>query len=151
MADPQLLIALHSPDALLETDCECAFRRKSRHGTASDAEQSVLCGPVCLGIIAKYRYYSRISAQSEWNFSAVQTAWRRKCDSNSHYHFEFRNPRRLRDLQAVLRLTRESTSSDWPPIDKKKSIFSSAPSGERHTIVWLKVVAFVPWEGTDIG
>jgi hypothetical protein len=45
-------------------------------------------------------------------FSAVQTAWRRECDSNSHYRFEFRNPRCLRNLQAVQHLTRESTGSD---------------------------------------
>src|SRR3984885_6284155 len=48
------------------------------------------------------------------NFSAVKTAWRRKCDSNSHYRFEYRNPRRLLNLQAVQHLTRESTGSDWP-------------------------------------
>jgi hypothetical protein len=53
------------------------------------------------------------------NFSAVKTCWRRECDSNSHYRFEFRNPRRLRNLQAVQYLTRESTGSDWPQIDKK--------------------------------
>jgi hypothetical protein len=38
---------------------------KSPDSTAFDAEQSVLYGPVCLGIIAKYGHYSRISAQSE--------------------------------------------------------------------------------------
>ena len=48
-------------------------------------------------------------------FSAVKTCWRRKCDSNSHYRFESRNPRRLLNLQAVQHLTRESTGSDWPP------------------------------------
>ena len=47
-------------------------------------------------------------------FSAAQTVWRRDCDSNSHYRFESRNRRRLRNLQAVQHLTRESTSSDWP-------------------------------------
>jgi hypothetical protein len=52
--------------------------------------------------------------KSRRNFSAVKTCWRRKCDSNSHYRFESRNPRRLRNLQAVQHLTRESTGSDWP-------------------------------------
>ena len=52
--------------------------------------------------------------QGKRRFSAVQTAWRRKCDSNSHYRFESRNPRRLRNLQAVQHLTRESTGIDWP-------------------------------------
>ncbi len=47
-------------------------------------------------------------------FSARRTCWRRECDSNSHYRFEFRNPRRLRNLQAMQHLTRESTGSDWP-------------------------------------
>ena len=103
------------------------------------------------GIIAECGHYSRISTQSERNFSAIRTAWRRECDSNSHYRFEFRNPRRLRNLQAEQHLTRESTRSDWPPVDKKQSIFSSAHQGERHTILWLKVVTFVPWQGADIG
>jgi hypothetical protein len=60
------------------------------------------------------------------NFSAVKTCWRRKCDSNSHYCFEFRNSRRLRNLQAVQHLTRESTSSDWPLGRLEQSIFSSS-------------------------
>jgi hypothetical protein len=91
---PQLLIALHSPDALLETGLRMYIPEKSRHRTASDAVQCVLRSPICLGIIAKYGHYSHISARSERNFSALQTAWRRKCDSNSHYRFESRNPRR---------------------------------------------------------
>jgi hypothetical protein len=44
--------------------------------TALDAEQSVLSGPIYSGIIAKYGHCSRISAQSERNFSAAQTEWR---------------------------------------------------------------------------
>jgi hypothetical protein len=67
------LIALHSPYALLETGLRMSLPEKSQGSTAFDAEQSVLCTPVCLGIIAKYGHFSRISAQSEWNFSAVQT------------------------------------------------------------------------------
>jgi hypothetical protein len=53
------------------------------------AEQSVPWSPVCRGVIAKCGHYSRISAQSERNFSAVQTAWRSDCDSNLRYLFEF--------------------------------------------------------------
>jgi hypothetical protein len=49
---------------------------KGRDSAASDAEQSVLRSPVCLGTIAQYGHCSRISAQSERTFSAVQTAWR---------------------------------------------------------------------------
>jgi hypothetical protein len=50
-------------------------------------EQSVLSSPVCLGTIARYGHYSSILAQSERNFSAVQTAWRRERDSNPRYPF----------------------------------------------------------------
>jgi hypothetical protein len=60
--NPQLLIALHSPNALLKTGLHMCLPEKSRHRTASDAKQSVLRSPVCLGIIAKYGHYSRISA-----------------------------------------------------------------------------------------
>jgi hypothetical protein len=76
--NPQLLIALHSPNALLETGLRIRLPEKSQDNTAFDAEQSFLYCPVCLGTIAKYGHYSRISAQSEWNFSEVQTTWRSK-------------------------------------------------------------------------
>ncbi|MGA8761378.1 MAG: hypothetical protein WB562_00685, partial [Candidatus Sulfotelmatobacter sp.] len=31
--------------------------------TAFDAEESVLCSPVCLGLVAKYEHYSSISME----------------------------------------------------------------------------------------
>jgi hypothetical protein len=110
----RLLIAFHSPYAFLETGLRMCLPEKSQGNTAFHAERSVLCNPVCQGTIAKYEHYSRISALRERNFSAVKTAWRSECDSNSRYRFEFRNPRRLRNLQAEQHLTRESTGSDWP-------------------------------------
>jgi len=85
--NPRSLIALHSPSALLETGLRMCLPEKSQDSTAFDAEQSVLYGPVCLGIIAKYGHYSRIPALNERNFSAVQTAWRREQDSNPRYSF----------------------------------------------------------------
>jgi hypothetical protein len=84
---PQLLIALHSPNALLETGLRVCAPEKSQDRSPFAAEQSVLCSPVCLPTIAKYGHYSRISALSELNFSAVQTAWRRERDSNPRYGF----------------------------------------------------------------
>jgi hypothetical protein len=95
---PHLLIALRSPNALLKTGLRVCLLEKSQDSTAFDAEQSVLYGPVCLGIIAKYGHYSRISAQSQRNFSAVQTAWRRERDSNPRYGLEACKSRRLRKL-----------------------------------------------------
>jgi hypothetical protein len=89
--NPQLLIALHSPKGLRETGPRMCLLEKSQDSTAFDAEQSVLRSPVCLGIIAKYGHYSRISAQSERNFSAVKTCWRSEWDSILHYLFESRN------------------------------------------------------------
>ena len=58
---------------------------ESQDATAFDAEQSVFYGSVCLVIIKRYGHYSRISAQSERNCSAVQIAWRRKRTSNFRY------------------------------------------------------------------
>ena len=98
------MIALHSPNALLETGLRMCLPEKSRDRTASDAEQSVLRSPVCLGIIAKYRHYLRISAQSERNFSAVQTAWRSGKDSNPRYRSETCKSRRLRKLRGINQL-----------------------------------------------
>jgi hypothetical protein len=72
---------------VLETGLRMCLAEKSQDSAAFDAEQSVLRSPVCLGTIAKYGHYSRILAQSERNFSAVQTAWRREKDSNLRYPF----------------------------------------------------------------
>jgi hypothetical protein len=55
----QLLIALHSPYALLEIGLRMCPAEKNRDG-APFAEQSVLCSPVCVRIIAKYGHVSRI-------------------------------------------------------------------------------------------
>ena len=57
----RLLIALHSLDALLETGLRICLPEKRQDSTAFDAEQSVLCGPVCVGNIAKYGHVWRIS------------------------------------------------------------------------------------------
>jgi hypothetical protein len=60
-SDARLLIASHSPNALLKPDCTYALRRKAKVVTACAAERAILCGPVCQGIIAKYGHVSRIS------------------------------------------------------------------------------------------
>jgi hypothetical protein len=99
--NPQLLIALHSPDALLETGLRMCLPEKSRHGTASDAEQSVLRSPLCLGIIAKDGQLSRISEVEEPTFSALQTAWRSGKDSNPRYRSETCKSRRWRKLHGI--------------------------------------------------
>jgi hypothetical protein len=44
---PGLEIALHSPAALVETGLRMCLLEKNQDSTAFDAEQCVLCGPVC--------------------------------------------------------------------------------------------------------
>ncbi len=77
---------------LLETGLRMYPPEKSWAFTAFTSEQSVLCSPVYLRIITKYGHYSRISAQIERKSSAVETCWRRECDSNLRYLFEFVSP-----------------------------------------------------------
>jgi hypothetical protein len=48
--------------------CTCALHRKAMTVTAFAAEQSVLCSPVCPGIIAKYGHVSHISRESGVDF-----------------------------------------------------------------------------------
>jgi hypothetical protein len=86
--NPQLLIALHSPNALLKTGLHMCPPEKNRYSDGLRCKQSVLRSPVCLGIIAKYGHCSRFSAHSEPNFSGLQTAWRRELDSNPRYRSE---------------------------------------------------------------
>ena len=98
----------------LKPDCEFALQRKA--GTKSTSPPSSPLSAVRfveeesrkLGMFRVFRGNGRR------NFSAVKTCWRREWDSNSHYRFESRNLRRLRNLQAAQHLTRESTGSDWP-------------------------------------
>ena len=87
--------------ALLETGLRMCLPERNQDSTAFGAEQSVLRSPACLGTIAKYGHYSRISAQSEWNFSAVKTAWRSGKDSNPRYRSETCKSRRLRKLCGI--------------------------------------------------
>jgi hypothetical protein len=101
--NPRLLIALHSPIALPQTGLRMCLPEKSRTLTAFGAEQSVLCSPVCLGIIAKYGHFLRISEEVGPTFSAVQTTWRRGRHSNPRYRSETCKTRRLRKLRGIMR------------------------------------------------
>jgi len=80
------------------------------------AEKSRDSDPVLSGAVRSLRSRLLRNNREKWayfaylrggrrNFSAVKTCWRRECDANSHYRFEFRNPRRLPNLEAVQHLT----------------------------------------------
>jgi hypothetical protein len=62
------LIVLHSPYASLKPDCACGLRRKAGTVTPFSAEQSVLCSPICCGIIAKNGHLSRIPGERAAEF-----------------------------------------------------------------------------------
>jgi hypothetical protein len=110
MADPQVnppspnlrfMIAGHSPQGFLESrTVHCGSREKpGNRGPTSRAVRSLQSG--LSGKIAKYGHYSRISTESEWNFSAVQTAWRSGKDSNPRYRSETCKSRPLRKLRGI--------------------------------------------------
>jgi hypothetical protein len=110
MADPQVnppspnlrfMIAGHSPQGFLESrTVHCGSREKpGNRGPTSRTVCSLQSG--LSGKIAKYWHYLRISAESEWNFCAVQTAWRRGRDSNPRYRSETCKSRRLRKLRGI--------------------------------------------------
>ena len=63
--NPRIVIALRSPSVLAETGLTMCLAEKCQTVTAFDAEHSVLCSPVCLGLIAKYGHYSGILVESE--------------------------------------------------------------------------------------
>ena len=96
-------MALRSPSALAETGLPMCLAEKCQTVTVFDAEQSVLCSPVCLGIIAKYGLYSGILVESKRDFSAVKTEWRSGKDSNPRYRSETCKSRRLRKLRGINR------------------------------------------------
>jgi hypothetical protein len=87
------------------------------------AEQSVLCSPVCSGIIAKYGHYSRILSPSEWSFSAAETAWRRGRDSNPRYRSETCKLRCLRKLHRINQFI-NSLRTGCSPVDTPNSVVS---------------------------
>jgi hypothetical protein len=98
---PWLLIALHSPNTVPEPGLGMCLPEKTRTLTAFSAVRSVLCSPVCLGILAKYGHFLHISEEEGPTFSAVQTAWRCGKDSNPRYSSEWRKSRRLRKLRGI--------------------------------------------------
>ena len=97
----RFMIAGHSPQGFLESrTVHCGSREKpGNRGPTSQTVCSLQSG--LSGKIAKYGHYSRISAESEWNFSAVQTAWRRGMNSNPRYRSETCKSRRLRKLHGI--------------------------------------------------
>jgi hypothetical protein len=97
----RLVIAVHSLNALVETGPRVCHPEKSQHVEATRSEQSVLCSPVCLGIIAKYGHFLRISEEVGPTFSAVQTTWRSGKDSNPRYRSETCKSRRVRKLHGI--------------------------------------------------
>jgi hypothetical protein len=98
-------MALCSPSVLAETGLTICLAEKCQTVNAFDAEQSVLCSPVCSGLTAKYGHYSGILVESRRAFSAVKTEWRRKEDSNLQYLFETCKSRRVRNLQGIKNFT----------------------------------------------
>jgi hypothetical protein len=96
-----------------ETGLPMGLPEKRAAKVAHAVKWDTLSSPFCGQDAPKLRPFRAILRILQPCFCAVQTAWRRKCDSNSDYRFEFRNPRRLRNLQATQHLTRESISSDW--------------------------------------
>jgi hypothetical protein len=114
---PRSLIALHSPNARIETGLRMRPPEKRQHSDLFAADESVLCSPVCLGIIAKYGHFSRISGESTRDFSAVQTGWRRERNSNFVYRFPPRSVALTRSNQLLLRpncLSLSATRLDNP-------------------------------------
>src|SRR5258706_9533313 len=123
MADPQVtppspnlrfMIAGHSPQGFLESrTVHCGSREKpGNRGPTCRTVRSLQSG--LSGKIAKYGHYSRISAESEWNFSAVQTAWRSGKNSNPRYRSETCKRRRLRKLHGISQFRRFSEDCPLP-------------------------------------
>jgi hypothetical protein len=65
---PGILIALHSPYAILETGLRICLPEKSEDSDPFAAEQSVLCSPSCRTNIAKNGHVSRILGERAADF-----------------------------------------------------------------------------------
>jgi len=64
----RLVIALHSPHALLETGLRMCPPEKSRHVAVTYPERSFLSSPVCRANIAKNGHVSRILGERAAEF-----------------------------------------------------------------------------------
>jgi hypothetical protein len=136
-------MALCSPSVLAETGLTICLAEKCQTVNAFDAEQSVLCSPVCSGLTAKYGHYSGILVESRRAFSAVKTEWRRKEDSNLQYLFETCKSRRVRNLQGI------KSFKNSPRLPARRAVvlpmrFLGSPNGGCPAILWLKVVSPAP-------
>ena len=79
----RFVIAIHSPERVLESGLPMEAPEKNRCNSSEAAQGPIFSGPVSGGNTAKSRPFSYISRATEWGFSAVETAWRREVNSNS--------------------------------------------------------------------
>ena len=140
---PRSLIALHSPKAYWKPDCECAFRRRARTEIAFGADQSVLCSPVCLGIIAEYGHYSRIFGvkRAESLGSSDCVAERERFEPSVPFVWSTKR-RPVRNIQTILQHTRLLKRIASARKSGRAVPFHVPPKGERLAIIGRKVASF---------
>jgi hypothetical protein len=73
----RFVIAMHSPDGIVETELLRCLPEKMAAKLACGIEQDTLSGPVASVKLAELRRFRAIFSAMRANFSAVQTAWRR--------------------------------------------------------------------------
>jgi hypothetical protein len=106
IAESRIVIALHSPNALIETGPrECSPEKR---GTVLPSLRSSAFSAVrFLEQISRQMGILRVFGGTERrNFSAVKTCWRRERDSHPRYHFEKHKTRSLRKLHGINSLTK---------------------------------------------
>ena len=95
-------------------------KMQGNKGDQSLAVRSLQSSLLCK--IAQYRPFSHILPRLRQGFSAVQTAWRSGEDSNHWYRSERRKGRRLRKLQGINNLARESIDAWCYPTDQTSAV-----------------------------
>jgi hypothetical protein len=138
----RLLIALHSPDAVLETGLRRRLREKSRHRAAFAAEQSVLCSPVCGSNNREIRALFAYFGAKRVEFLRSRDCMAEREGFELSVRFCRAKARRVRKLQIAKPYQRI-------PSRTRHQIFAISPvsirrpfgqKGERQAILWQKVV-----------
>jgi len=123
--NPRLLIALHSPNSLLETGLRMCPREKEPGQWLPSRQQSVLCSPVCLGIIAKYGHVSRISGEIGADFLCSPDCVAERAGFEPSVQFCRAKPRYIRKLQIAKPYQRISSKT-------RHQIFAISPVSIRR-------------------
>lgn len=118
-----------------------ALSEKTADGTSRLFRQSTLCSPTCRARIAKMAVFHGFHCAGRWEFSAVQTVWRRAKDSNRQY-----NSGIYRRIKLDSQMLRFVIANHSPKVFAKTDLCSATREKARGNVFSRSSTGFL-WSG----